>query len=132
MTDTNEETGVLGNTPATTKRKPPAAGRGRPKGSKNKTTIFKEVMQNGFERELRKNFKGVLRAVIDKAKGGDMAAAKLLLDRVVPTSRAVDPRAPGSGRFQVNINVSPMNDPDDNGGVTVDAEFETIDEEEAA
>ena len=64
--------------------------KGRPKGAVNKTTLFKQVMQEGFEKELQRDFKKVLRTVIDKAIDGDMTAAKMLLDRVVPTSKAID------------------------------------------
>lgn len=64
--------------------------KGRPKGVLNKTTLFKQVMQEGFEAALEKDFKKVLRTVIDKAIDGDMVAAKMLLDRVVPTSKAID------------------------------------------
>ena len=71
---------------------------GRPKGAKNKTTLFKEVMRNGFENELEKDFHSVLKAVISKAKDGDMTAAKMLLDRAVPVTKAVDINANEIGK----------------------------------
>ena len=71
---------------------------GRPKGAKNKTTLFKEVMKNGFEDELEKEFHAVLRAVISKAKEGDMSAAKMLIDRAVPVTKAVDINASDLGK----------------------------------
>ena len=90
---------------------PPVAGqRGRPKGSKNKTTIFKEVMQEGFEKALQKDFKKVLEAVVQKAKDGDMRAAKMLMDRVVPVSKAIDLDALRSGGLAINIAVGKMED----------------------
>lgn len=85
------------------------AGPGRPKGSKNKTTLFKETMARGFERSLRQNFQEVLGAVIKKAKDGDMKAAKLLLDRVVPVSKAVDMNELKKGGLTINISVGEMN-----------------------
>lgn len=71
---------------------------GRPKGAKNKTTLFKEVMKNGFEEELEKEFHAVLKAVITKAKEGDMTAAKMLIDRAVPVTKAVDINANDLGK----------------------------------
>ena len=59
---------------------------GRPKGVKNKTTLFKEAMREGFENLLEKEGKKVFLAVVEKAKDGDMTAAKLILDRIVPVA----------------------------------------------
>ena len=55
-------------------------GRGRPKGSRNKATIALEALIDGEGEE-------VVRAIISSAKGGDMAAARALLDRLVPPRR---------------------------------------------
>ena len=93
---------------------------GRPKGAKNKTTLFKEVMKNGFEEEMQKEFFAVMRAVIHKAKGppsrdkdgellrgedgevlyldGDSSAQKMLFDRAVPVTKAVDINASDIGK----------------------------------
>lgn len=85
--------------------------KGRPKGVLNKTTLFKQVMQQGFEEALEKDFKRVLRTVIDKAVEGDMTAAKMLLDRVVPTSKAIDldDLAKSKG-LTISINVGSLED----------------------
>jgi len=72
------------------KKKRGANLKGRPKGVQNKTTLFKQAMQEGFEKKLQTDFKRVLDAVVTKAIEGDMAAAKMLLDRVIPTSKAID------------------------------------------
>jgi hypothetical protein len=55
--------------------------RGRPRGS----GIAAHVRQS-----LHGDLPEVLQAIVDAAKKGDMAAAKLLLDRVVPTLKPVD------------------------------------------
>ena len=51
-------------------------------------------MQNGlidqFAGEMNKEFKAVIRTVIREAKGGDMTAARLLLDRAIPARKAVE------------------------------------------
>ena len=79
---------------------------GRPKGSRNKTTLFKEAMKEGFESLLETEGKKVFEAVVAKAKDGDMTAAKLILDRVIPV--ADSQQGKGSGRTEVVINVQGM------------------------
>lgn len=64
--------------------------KGRPKGAKNKTTLFKEAMRGGFEKLLMEKGEKVFNAVVDRAIAGDMAAAKLVLDRILPTTKAID------------------------------------------
>jgi hypothetical protein len=80
--------------------------RGRPKGVKNKTTLFKEAMKEGFENLLEKEGKRVFQAVVEKAKDGDMTAAKLILDRIIPVADVTGVK--GSGQTQVVINVEGM------------------------
>ena len=55
-------------------------GPGRAEGSRNKATIALEKM-------LADDGADVVKAVIEKAKDGDMTAARLVLDRVVPVRR---------------------------------------------
>ena len=82
---------------------------GRPLGSKNKTTLFKEAMKEGFENLLEKEGKAVFMAVVEKAKDGDMSAAKMILDRVVPVTKAVDHTIDGvSGKGGVTINIEKL------------------------
>ena len=54
--------------------------RGRPKGSRNKATLLAIAAMEG---ELA----DVVKVVIDAAKGGDMAAARLVVDKLIPTTR---------------------------------------------
>ncbi len=54
--------------------------RGRPKGSRNKATLLAIAAMEG---ELA----DVVRVVIDAAKGGDMAAARLVVDKLIPATR---------------------------------------------
>ena len=100
-------------------------GKGRPPGAKNKTTLFKEAMRNGFENLLQKDGEKVFKAVVDKALDGDMTAAKLILDRIVPV---VDlDKSSVKDRFNISINVSGMEPKIDvMDGTAVDAEFEEI------
>jgi uncharacterized protein DUF5681 len=53
---------------------------GKPKGARHKTTLLAEkLMQDDAE--------AVVKAVVNAAKGGDMAAARLVLDRIAPARR---------------------------------------------
>jgi hypothetical protein len=85
---------------------------GRTPGSKNKTTLFKEAMREGFEKKLLVHGEKVFDAVVERAIGtpmrdtetgkvikdpetgeiarhpADMTAAKMILDRIVPTQEA--------------------------------------------
>ena len=53
---------------------------GRPKGAKHKTTILAEKL-------MADDVEGVVKAVIDAARTGDMAAARIILDRLVPVRK---------------------------------------------
>ena len=79
---------------------------GRPKGAKNKTTLFKEVIRDGFERAMERDAQKVIKAVIEKAILGDMTAAKLLLDRILPTTKAIDlDDLENSKGFSISVNI---------------------------
>lgn len=82
---------------------------GRPAGVKNKTTIFKEVMKHGFEKKMEEDFARVLNTVVELAVGGDMKAAKLLFDRVLPKDQGIS-LGEGSGKAQINIVIGRLED----------------------
>lgn len=54
--------------------------RGRPKGSRNKATLLAIAAMEG---ELT----DVVKVVINAAKGGDIAAARLVVDKLIPSTR---------------------------------------------
>ncbi len=58
---------------------PPGSG-GRPKGSRNKTTLAMETLLEG-EAEM------ITRKAIDMAKEGDTTALRLCMDRILPARR---------------------------------------------
>ena len=64
--------------------------KGRPKGSKNKSTILREAMETKTDRMLSREVPKVLKVVIAAAIKGDMSAAKMILDRAVPVIKAGD------------------------------------------
>lgn len=85
--------------------------KGRPKGIKNKTTIFKEAIREGFEEKLLKDGQKVIDAVVKKAIDGDMTAAKLLLDRMLPTSKAIDlEQLEKSKGLTISVNIGSLED----------------------
>jgi hypothetical protein len=53
---------------------------GRPKGARHKTTILAEKL-------MQADAEAIVKAVIDAAKGGDMTAAKIVLDRIAPVQK---------------------------------------------
>lgn len=81
-------------------------GAGRPKGRKNNATLVKEALAGDFVYMLKHNFKDVFKAVVREAKEGNMVAAKLLMDKVIPN--ASDGVAPKVGDLGINITISDM------------------------
>ena len=100
--------------------------KGRPKGAKNKTTLFKEVMQEGFEKALVAKFPKVVEIVLQQALLGDMKAAKMLFDRVVPVSKAIDLDSLGKKGISISINVGEM-DKDNPHGI-IDGSCEVVED----
>ena len=65
------------NAPKTRGRPFPPGNPGRPKGSRHRLTVLAEKLMEDDAEE-------VVRAVIAAAKGGDMTAARLVLERISP------------------------------------------------
>jgi hypothetical protein len=64
-----------------TRGKPFESGNpGRPKGARHRATLLAEKLMAGDAEE-------VVKAVVAKAKGGDMQAARIVLDRICPARR---------------------------------------------
>ena len=53
---------------------------GKPKGARHKTTLLAEML-------MADDVEAVVVAVINAAKGGDMAACRIILDRIAPARR---------------------------------------------
>jgi hypothetical protein len=53
---------------------------GKPKAARHQTTIAAEKLMQG-------DSEAIVRAVIDAAKGGDMTAARIVLDRIARATR---------------------------------------------
>lgn len=90
------------------KRNPKGAG--RPKGAKGGETILREALRTKSEGVILKNFPKIVATVCRKAEAGDMRAAKLLFDRILPTKRAVDENT-GKGTGGITIVVQGAENP---------------------
>ena len=90
-------------------------------------------MQNGlidqFAGEMNKEFKAVIRTVIREAKGGDMTAARLLLDRAIPARKAVEHYGAQDGN-NIVINIKGLEDINLSNDESIDADFEEINDGE--
>ena len=102
MTDSKEKKTELTSREVSNKNLKP----GRPKGSRNKTTLFKEAMKGHFEDLLETEGEKVFRACVQKAVEGDTTAMKLIMDRIIPVADVTGTK--GSGQTQVVINVEGM------------------------
>ncbi len=97
---------------------------GRPKGSKNKDTLFKELMTTDFQSIAKKDIAQVYDILFQKAKKGDLKAIKLILDRVVPVTKAVDLEQLEKGGLLININVGSLEERQ-----AIDAVYEVVENE---
>jgi|TARA_R110000803_G_C11895131_1_gene311406 hypothetical protein len=90
--------------PALVKGGPSLNPAGRPKGSVNKLTQMQNALIDQFTGEMNKEFKAVVRTIIREAKNGDMTAARLLMDRAIPSRKAVEHYGvQESGNIVINI-----------------------------
>lgn len=81
---------------------------GRPPGAKNKATLFKELMTGQFQETAIENIQRTYEVLFERAHGGDMKAIKLVLDRVVPVTKAVDLSDIEKGGITVNVSVGAL------------------------
>lgn len=88
---------------------PAKRGPGRPPGSKNKDTLFKELMTGQFQSKAIADIEKVYSVLFEKAHAGDMKAIKMVLDRVVPVQKAADGTM-SKGGITVSITVGSMED----------------------
>jgi hypothetical protein len=65
-------------------------GAGRPKGAKGATTILREAVKTGSEEVILKHLPRIVEVVCREAEKGNIRAAKLIMDRIIPPQRAID------------------------------------------
>ena len=115
--------------PALVKGGPSLNPQGRPKGTKNKLTLLQNELIDQFAGEMNKEFKAIIRKIVQEAKGGDMTAARLLLERAIPARKAVEHYG-AQEAGGIIINIKGLDDVSINETDTVDTVFEEVNEYE--
>lgn len=83
---------------------------GRPKGAKNTRTEMQNALIDSFAGKMEKQFDQILASIIKEAVDGNMAAAKLLLDRAIPARKSVEHLGVQDGMQGITINIAPLKD----------------------
>jgi hypothetical protein len=84
------------------KPKPP----GRAKGTKNKLTLLREAVLQKQEHVILRELPKIIAVVCQKAQEGDLTAAKLILERIIPVRKQSDEEGGPKGPPTINITVS--------------------------
>lgn len=96
---------------------------GRPKGSKNKATIRKELATAKADKIMFKALPAAARILVEKALEGDPQFMKMYLDRTVATHKATEGET-GTTNNAVTIRIENLTSPhkEDKPGVTINGE----------
>jgi hypothetical protein len=86
------------------KPKPPPST-GRKKGSKNKLTLLREAVLNKQEEMILNELPKIVEVVCRKAAEGDLTAAKLILERIIPVKKQSDGMEAAKGPPVITINI---------------------------
>lgn len=115
----------------------PPPPKGRIKGSKNKLTLLREAVLTKTEYKILDELPKIIAVVCKKAEEGDLTAAKLIMERVIPVRKMSDGDGEGAkGPPTINIVIEGASEA--NKKVTIstekapieDAEYQEIDEDE--
>lgn len=103
--------------------------KGKPKGSKARTTIIKQAMEEALTRDAAENFTAIVDQAIEMAKSGDKDMIKFVLGDVLKEARRADTDEEESRKIgNIQITFSPYTGPDNNAREAIDAEFKEIDD----
>ena len=83
------------------KKKPPRVGR-KP-GSKNKLSLLREAVLNKQEEVILTELPKIVAVVCRKAQDGDLSAAKLILERIIPVRKQTGDEASADKKPTINI-----------------------------
>lgn len=97
---------------------------GKPVGTKNKLTLFREAVLAKQEKKLLTKYPQVLDVVIEKALRGDLIAARMVMDRIVPVKKAQEDKPEDQGKQAINIIIQGAKGVATMGHRTMVAEFE--------
>lgn len=81
---------------------------GRPKGSKNKITLMKLALEGELRSGLKHHAQEILDTAIRLAKSGDTSMLKLLIDKMIPTSKALEDEIPQKEKINIAITRLPQ------------------------
>lgn len=92
--------------------------KGRPKGALNKATEYKLAVQSAMEEEMMEKAIELIKITMDDAINGCVASRKMILDRLLPTKKAVDAAASkDKGDIYISVGVKPKETVEINGEV---------------
>jgi hypothetical protein len=80
---------------------------GRPKGSLNKITMMRQVLEGELRSQLGPKMAEVLAKAIEMAMDGNEAMIKLLVDKTLPTSKGDDNSGEEQPKVQIMIGKLP-------------------------
>jgi len=81
---------------------------GKKPGTKNKLTIYREMVLMKQEKKMLQEFPEIIGVLMERAKAGDMTAMKLYLERVMAAKRIAEENEEKSAQ-QINIIVQGAN-----------------------
>ncbi len=104
---------------------------GRQLGSKNRTTLIKQAMEESLVRDLAKDFNDIVSQVIKLAKEGDTDMIKLLLNDVMKEARKPiqeddERRGPRKLHVEITQYLGPESNPSQEASKAIDAVFEVV------
>lgn len=94
---------------------------GRPKGSKNKTTLLSEIVRHQFDTCLAEKFPEVLARTLELADKGNTVALKILWDRLLPAKKMGHEKNEGQASG-ISITINAIPGPEGGTGVTIEGE----------
>ena len=100
---------------------------GRPLGSRNRTSIVREMVEQNLTEILATDAESLLKTATDLAKAGDTSMLKLLLERLIPlrgASEDLKKRTPPT----ITINVGRTAEKLAPGAVVIDGESQLIED----
>jgi hypothetical protein len=100
--------------------------KGKPKGTKNRTTLLKQVVLANAETLVLSEFEEIVKATLELAKQGDSTCLKIIWDRIIPSKRAIDEKEGKDDSLNISITIEGM-EVKNVGGEPLDAEFTEVD-----
>ena len=99
--------------------------KGKPKGTKNRTTLLKQVVLANAETLVLSEFEEIVKATLELAKQGDSTCLKIIWDRIIPSKRAIDEKEGKDDSLNISITIEGM-EVKNVGGEPLDAEFTEV------